>query len=193
VPRAAAGVREQLPRRQIGPPNEVRPRRQRLDTQEHVAAALLARLDDVPLEPVQLRVARVDDAAARLQREERGRAEFGQLLDEELSAVALRQRDGHFETVTDLARRFHDGQHLDDDLAPGDAGDARRVFAAVAVEEADCVAHADAANMCKMVRLGPVHDDRAGAEKAVDVETIGHRCYFRRRFGRAAPGGGGLL
>ena len=110
------GCASDLPSRQVLAPQKVRPFRQRPDLHQDVAAALLAGLDDVPFQLVELRLARMDHAPGGLQRRERRHAQLGQLLDQELrrgrpSAAAPRFPA---ETARSPLRRL-DGLHLQHD------------------------------------------------------------------------------
>src|SRR5262249_35752357 len=131
---------QQASARQTNSHHERGPARHRLDAHEEVASALLARLDDVALQFLQLRVARMHDAASGLQRDERGRAQLGQLLDEELGAVTLRQRSGHLQPEAVFALRRLDAGDVERHIALRHGGYLRGILAAIAVEQTYLIA-----------------------------------------------------
>ena len=147
------------------------------DAHQHIAAALLARLDDVAFHLVAFAFARIDRGALARKRNECRDAEFGQLLDEKLAAVPFRQRRGDLQRERQLALRLVDADDLQRDLAAGDRSDARGVFVAVAVEEADFVAGAESAHRGKMVNFRAVQSERAGTQRQIDVKSLRHLWY----------------
>ena len=155
---------QHLPRRQRRAPAILLPLNRRLHFHQYVAAALLGCLDDVTLQLVLLRFARLDDAASRLQRHKDGRAELGQFLDEELCPVPFGQRGGHLQTKGQFPIGCLGRANLQHHAAALDAGDDGGILVAIAVEQVNGVAGAEAADAGKVVGLRSVQFDRSGRE-----------------------------
>src|SRR5262249_6710823 len=101
-------------------------------------------------------------------------AELGQLLNQELATIPLRHRRGDLQKERQFARRRFDASNLKLDFTPRYLRDASGVFMAVAVEEANGVAGAKAADRGKMASLGPVQRERPRRERQVDVKSFRH-------------------
>ena len=116
----------------------------------------------------------MNDAPASPQRHEDGDPELGQLFQEELAPIALRQRRRHRHAEWQLARRRFDPDNFQRDVASFCVVHEGGVFMAIAVEQANAVARAKPADRGEMVRLRPVQGHQAGGQKSVDEETLGH-------------------
>jgi hypothetical protein len=172
--RLAAGVGEPPHRRQLGRAAVIIPVRQRSEFHEHVAAALLARLDHRPFEFVEPRLPRVDDAPPRPQRHEPRHAEFGEFFEQEVAAVGLRQRGGDLQPEAEFPVRRPAAGNVNRDLLFVDVGDDGRVLGPVSVEQADGVPRPGADDDGEVVRLRPVQHDRTDGERPVHVEPVRH-------------------
>ena len=90
------------------------------------------------------------------------------------------RRGGHFQPDRQLTPgRFH-GMDVKSYASPGHGGNLGRVLPAVAVEEANLVTGAKAADRGKMVSLGTGQFDWAYRQRTVDIKPFGHPCYNSR-------------
>src|SRR5262249_23165621 len=192
----ATWMRQQSQGRERLVAQELLPRPRCVDAHQDVAAALLARLDDVTLQFLDLRLARRHDRPRRGQHAEARYAQLRELLHEELGAVAFWKRGGHAQLEGQLSLRRLDAGYLDGDVLARHFHDSSGVFVPVAVEQANGVVAPYPADRAQMVRLGAAQRDQPGSQLAVDVESFGHGCYlaedFARRAGRRQPTSRGL-
>jgi hypothetical protein len=101
-----------------------------------------------------------------------GDAELDALAHREVHALAARDalREHHAQRRLALDRTVR--EHVDQDVAPLDRGDARCVFAAVAVEERDVVGRAHAQHMHRVMRaFFRQQAAHARAQRGIDVEA----------------------
>ena len=149
------------------------PLRQRSDLHQDIPAALFTGFDDRTFETLALWMG---NAALSPQRDEPCHAEFGQLLDEEISAVALGQRRSDFQVNTafpngcDTLRDFQGYPFF------LNADDSSGVFGSVAIEQANGVTGAGAEHCGEMVRFGALEYHRPRGQRRIDVKPIGHVC-----------------
>ena len=149
---------------------------QRFDVHQLVAAALLASLDNIALEFIHLRIARVHDASLRLQRRIICDADFGQLFDQKLAAIPLGQWNSHFQSKRTFPHRVGRGVDCQRNLFFGNTLDSSAIFSAVAIEEDYSVAGTLARDGGQMVRLGPVQFDVPNRKGKTDIKSFGHFC-----------------
>jgi hypothetical protein len=155
----------------------ISPFHQRLNLHEHVPSALLARFDYPALELLQLRLARVNDAVGRGQRDERRYAQLRKLFYQEVRPIPLGQGRGNLQGEAQFPLGGFSWRHLDPDPPAFNFGNPGRVFMSIAVKQANCVACVEPTDRGKMVSFRPFQVQGARLQRQVDVKSFGHPCY----------------
>jgi hypothetical protein len=145
-----------------------------MHSHEGVAPALLARFDDRSLQAFQLGFTRMNHGSLGFQRKKICRAEFGQLFNEEIAAVAFGHRRGYQDRPIHLATGRFDTQHMSNNRLAIDLHYFGWILVAIAIEERNPFTVANSANMGKMVKLVAFEGELSDVERKTGVKPIGH-------------------
>jgi hypothetical protein len=144
---------------------------------QHIPAALFAGFNDIPLQFVAQRVARLDDASCRGQGYKGCGSDLCQLLDKKVGPVSPGQGGSDQKRKAQFPLRVARLRNIENHAPALHFDNSSGVFTAVAAKKANLLTGADAANCGKVMSFRAFQLRGSRLQRPIDVKPFRHPCY----------------